>query len=125
MQFVPSILSPITRLDNGVKGRCLSSSLTFEDLWPALLLCPDLLVVGLGVDLELLQVGVDDFLLAVGALDARHEYQQALFSYMPRSVFWAMDLAGEGLLGNSSAYKLRTKENRREQSGRECSNPAM
>ena len=39
-----------------------------ELLWPALLFWPVLLVVGLGVDLELGQVGVDDLLAAVGAL---------------------------------------------------------
>lgn len=39
------------------------------DIRPALLLAPELLVMSLGVDLELLEIGVDDFLAAVGALE--------------------------------------------------------
>lgn len=39
-----------------------------ELLGPAFLLGPEFLVVRLGVDFELLEVGVDDFLAAVGAL---------------------------------------------------------
>lgn len=39
-----------------------------EIVRPALLLWPQLLVVRLGVDLQLLDIGVDDFLTAVGAL---------------------------------------------------------
>jgi hypothetical protein len=48
--------------------RYLSGSLSFEDIWPALLLSPDLLIVGFGVDFKLCEVGVDNFFLAVGAL---------------------------------------------------------
>jgi len=50
-------ISPIIRL-----------SRSLEVIWPALLLGPELLVVSLRMDLELLQVGVDDLLTTVGAL---------------------------------------------------------
>jgi len=43
-------------------------SISLEDIRPALLLGPQLLVMRLGVNFELLQVGIDDLLAAVGAL---------------------------------------------------------
>jgi len=52
------------RLSNG-RGNHIAS---LEIIGPALLLRPQLRIVGLGVDFELLEVGIDDFFSAVGAL---------------------------------------------------------
>jgi hypothetical protein len=57
-------------------GRCIP-----VDIRPALLLRPELLVVRLGVDLELREVGVDDFLAAVGALEPQHVVSACTYPY--------------------------------------------